>query len=146
MKFAFIHGTPPRDVIRVENLWNGSFGLTTFAETVTEKEIDVEADEKMFKLKATTTGHGNPGCAEFCYNEHSVVVDGEEEWSWEIMQECADNPLRPQGGTWIYDRAGWCPGAPGKLQEFEITPLVNGQNSFTVDYNCEYESAGNYVF
>lgn len=146
MKFAFIHGTAPRDVLDVKNVWNGNFGLTTFDETVTEQSIERLEGEEMYKLKATTTGHGNPGCAEFCDNTHSVKVNGNQEWSWEIMQECADNPLRPQGGTWIYDRAGWCPGAPGKLQEFEITDLVSEQETFTIDYDCEYENQGNYVF
>ena len=60
------------------------------------------------------------------------------------MQECADNPLYPQGGTWIYDRAGWCPGAPVKTQDFELTPLVADQDSFTVEYDITYDPFGNY--
>lgn len=62
------------------------------------------------------------------------------------MQECADNPLYPQGGTWIYDRAGWCPGDKVTTQDFELTPLVQGMDEFTVDYNIEYDPDGNYRF
>jgi len=54
------------------------------------------------------------------------------------MEECADNPLYPQGGTWIYDRAGWCPGAKVTTQNFELTPFVTGQEAFTVDYNIDF--------
>ena len=60
------------------------------------------------------------------------------------MQECADNPLYPQGGTWIYDRAGWCPGAPVRTEDLELTPLVAGQDSFTVEYDVTYDPYGNY--
>ena len=62
------------------------------------------------------------------------------------MQECADNALFPQGGTWIYDRAGWCPGAPTDTRDMELTSLVSGQEGFTVDYDIDYDPDGNYRF
>ena len=62
------------------------------------------------------------------------------------MQECADNALFPQGGTWIYDRAGWCPGAPTETRDMELTPHVAGMESFTVDYDIDYDPDGNYRF
>jgi len=60
------------------------------------------------------------------------------------MQECADNPLYPQGGTWIYDRAAWCPGAPVATQRFELTPWVVGQGTFEVEYDVTDDPFGNY--
>jgi hypothetical protein len=54
-------------------------------------------------------------------------------------------PLIPQGGTWIYARAGWCPGKEGKLEEFELTPFIQN-GSVSVDYNIEEDPYGNYVF
>ena len=62
------------------------------------------------------------------------------------MRECADNALYPQGGTWIYDRAGWCPGAVVDTKNFELTPLVEGQDEFSVDYDITYDPDGNYRF
>ncbi|MCH2199320.1 MAG: T9SS type A sorting domain-containing protein [Flavobacteriales bacterium] len=149
MKFMFIEGTPPRDVKRVEAFWKGTYNLNSFDDNVTAYQIDVEEGEETFRLKTRASGHGfgqGNNCGEFCYNTHSVKVNGETQWSWEIMQECADNPLYPQGGTWIYDRAGWCPGAPVKTQDFELTPLVDNMDSFTVDYDIEYDPDGNYRF
>jgi hypothetical protein len=145
MKFAFIEGTPPRDVMRIERLWDGNFGTGNLDESWGEQEIEVQPGEEGFSLKATASGHGNPGCAEFCNNTHSVWVDGTEHYSWEIMQECADNPLYPQGGTWIYNRGGWCPGAPVTERNLELTPYIDG-DSFTVDYNAANLNAGNYWF
>jgi hypothetical protein len=147
LKFAFIEGTPPRDVENVTAFWKGIHYLSNWDETILPVTYTPEEGEDMWRLKTRASGHdfgqGN-NCAEFCYNTHSVNVNGEEEWSWEIMQECADNPLYPQGGTWIYDRAGWCPGAPVKTQDFELTSLVAGQDSFTVEYDITYDPFGNY--
>ena len=150
MKFAYIYGTPPRDVKRVERMWNGNWGLSGFDNdgNVDTLTFAFEPGEEMAKMKAVATGHGfgqGANCAEFCNNVHSLEVDGIAEWSWQIMQECADNPLYPQGGTWVYDRAGWCPGMEGELYEFELTPWVsNGQ--VDLDYDIEADPNGNYVF
>ena len=148
LKFLFIEGTPPRDVKRVENIWAGNWGLGSWDENVTEQTIEVLPGEEMFKMRTTTSGHGfgsGNNCAEFCFNNHKVKVNGNTEYSWEIMQECADNPLYPQGGTWIYDRAGWCPGAPVAMRGHELTEFISG-DEFTVEYDIDYDPDGNYWF
>ncbi|NOY05330.1 MAG: T9SS type A sorting domain-containing protein [Chlorobi bacterium] len=147
LKFIMIEGTPPRDVIKIENLWRGSIKLKEFAAKVPPRKIDLDPRAKMFKLRVTTTGHkfSNPtNCAEFCPKIHSINVDGVRRYQWQIRQECATNPLYPQGGTWIYDRAGWCPGMPATTQEIELTPYISGSSVF-LDYNCEYDEYGNYI-
>ena len=149
LKFQFIEGEPARDVLDVEAFWKGQYGLAGFDQNVVAYEYTPDAAEEMWRLKTRASGHGfgsGNNCAEFCYNTHKVKVNGEEQWSWEIMQECADNPLFPQGGTWIYDRAGWCPGAPTETRDMELTPLVDGSASFTVDYDIDYDPDGNYRF
>ena len=147
LKFAFIEGTPPRDVKRVDAFWNGTYYLNSWNDNVTAHEFTPSEGEEMFKMITRASGHwfgeGN-NCAEFCYNTHSVLVNDTPQWSWEIMQECADNPLYPQGGTWIYDRAAWCPGAPVSQQEFELSYLVDGAESFTVEYDVTDDPYGNY--
>ncbi|MGB1032425.1 MAG: T9SS type A sorting domain-containing protein, partial [Flavobacteriales bacterium] len=149
LKFLFIEGTPPREVKRVEAFWKGQYEISTWDETVEPKTIAKEEGEEMFRLKTRTSGHwfgqGN-NCGEFCNNTHSVSVNGNQEWNWEIMQECADNPLYPQGGTWVYDRAGWCPGAPTTTRDFELTPLVQNQDEFVLEYDIDYDPYGNYRF
>lgn len=149
MKFAFISGTPPRDVMRMDAFWKGQQNLASFDENITDHVFTPAEGEEMFKLRTRASGHGfgsGNNCGEFCYNTHSVKVDGGLQWSWEVMRECADNPLYPQGGTWIYDRAGWCPGAPVDTKEFELTPLIEGQDEFAVDYDITYDPDGNYRF
>ncbi len=147
MKFAFIEGTPPRDVRSVRNMWQGDFALRTFDASVPPRTVDLDPDASMFKLRTTVTGHqfdNATNCAEFCPKIHSVKVDDRERWNWQIIQECSTNPLHPQGGTWIYARAGWCPGMEGKTQEFELTPFITG-STVTLDYDSDYDEFGNYV-
>ncbi len=146
LKFLFIEGTPPRDVKRIEQPWHGNWDLNTWQDNVLPQTYSLAPDETMAKINVTTSGHwfgqGN-NCAEFCNNIHDIEVNGEPAYSWQIIQECANNPLYPQGGTWIYDRAGWCPGAPVTRRDFELTDYITN-NELTVDYNVSYDPYGNY--
>lgn len=147
LKFLMIKGVPPRDVIKIENVWQGDFALNNFASLVPPKSLNLDPNASMFKLKTTVTGHqfdNATNCAEFCYKIHSLNVDGILRYSWQIIQECSKNPLYPQGGTWIYARAGWCPGMPAKTQNLELTPYIS-ENQVTLDYNAQYDNYGNYV-
>ena len=148
LQFWFIEGTPSRQVLGIENVWQGDIKLQDFSAKVQEKKYKISQDVKMLKLRTCVTGHGmestNNAWAEFSPNIHSVSVNSSIKWSWQIIQECANNPLYPQGGTWIYDRAGWCPGMPGKLQEFDLTPYIDG-DSISIKYNIQYTSGGNYI-
>ncbi len=147
LTFVFIEGTPPRDVVKIENVWNGDYPLSQFVDKVSPKTIPLDPGANMFRLKITTTGHqfSNPtNCAEFCPKIHSLDVGGVTRYQWQIVQQCDLNPLYPQGGTWIFDRAGWCPGMPCTTQDLELTPFISGSTA-AIDYNCEYDDYGNYV-
>jgi len=146
LKFYMIEGTPSRDVVNIERLWHGYYPLNNFDATVPEDTIQLDPAASMHKIKITTSGHewdNATNCAEFCQKNHSVDVDGTTRFSWEILDECADNPLYPQGGTWIYDRAGWCPGAKVTLRELELTPYIDS-DSVILDYNVDYDQYGKY--
>ncbi len=147
LEFHMIEGTPPRDVLKLDEIYRGSFGLKNFETNVQPDTIALLPEAETFKVITRTSGHqfDNPtNCAEFCYKIHSLDVNGSTIAQWEIMQECADNPLHPQGGTWIYDRAGWCPGAKVKQQDIEITDYITG-DTVILDYNSQYDEYGNYV-
>ena len=57
MKFAFIHGTPPRDVKRVERFWNGTYYLNNWYDNVLPFDYLLKKAE-MFKLITRASGHG----------------------------------------------------------------------------------------
>lgn len=146
LEFHMIEGTPPRDVVSIEKMWDGYWALNAFEEKVPPITVYPDPLAEMFKLKITTSGHefdNSTNCAEFCQKTHWVEVDSISRYEWEILDECADNPLYPQGGTWIYDRAGWCPGAKVTEQHIELSPYITG-DSASIDYNCESDPYGKY--
>lgn len=152
LKFAMVKGTPARNVISVENLYSGSRKYKDIADNTqfTPKKIGLDQDGKNFRIKTRTSGHGfgsGENCAEFCAKEHFITIDGEEKFRWLVWKECSTNPVYPQGGTWIYDRSGWCPGAIVDTYDHELQG-VNGGDSITVDYGVEayqFNGEGNYV-
>jgi len=146
LKFYMIEGTPPRDVLNIERLWHGYWALNVFDEKTIPMTMNLDTEAEMFKIKVTTSGHefdNATNCAEFCQKTHFIDVDSINRYDWEIIDECADNPLYPQGGTWIYDRAGWCPGAKVTERNWDITPYINA-DSVVLDYNCDYDQYGKY--
>ncbi len=146
LEFHMIEGTPPRDLLKIEKIYSGYWYLQNFEEDVPPDTVGLLPEAQTFKVRTRTSGHlfSNPtNCAEFCSKIHTLDVDGQTAKEWQILQECAENPLHPQGGTWIYDRAGWCPGMKVTEQDIEITPFVSG-DTVVIDYNSQYDEYGTY--
>jgi hypothetical protein len=143
LKFAFITGTPARTPYKVINLWNGyiNYGSPkTFGQILGPKTITVDKDAVFSKMLVRATGHGEDGsnCAEFCGKMHFLTVDGVQRWSQLVWRDnCAYSPLPAQGGTWLYQRANWCPGAEVQTYSAELTPYLTVNKSNTLVYDAE---------
>lgn len=167
LKFLFIRGTPPRDVVRIDHVWpsSGSYSYRSLAENtaITEQSVKIDPAAKGFRIKTRITGHGHEGtydpnqnlihCCEWANKKHYLHINGVQRFAWDIWQNdnCAMNPVMAQGGNWAPPRAGWCPGATVDDYEFELTPYVNG-DSIRLDYgidpvptNNTGQGTGNYV-
>jgi len=136
IKFYFIVGTPPRNVIDMQQIWRPqSKGYSSIMndDFFEPRNVKLNSNATSFKLKSVITGHGQQG--EFIPRDHYLNIDGgPQEYVWSVWTECAENPVYPQGGTWIYDRAGWCPGEPSDVKEEDITSLVNPGQIHNIDY------------
>ncbi len=55
-------------------------------------------------------------------------------YEWVHIQVCPGNPQYPRGGTWIYDRAGWCPGEAVDWFDLDLTPLFSLGVPVTFNY------------
>ena len=144
MTFVFIKGTPPREVKKIENLWNGdpAYGTSTSIENfLSPKKVKMDPNGSNWRIKMRTTGHGFGGtddCAEFCPRLHSMDVNGVTRFADTMFRyDCSLNPVYPQGGTWIYSRSNWCPGSSVKTYDYELTPYVKAGDSVTLDYNVQ---------
>ena len=136
IKFVFIEGTPSHDIIDIKQIWPvTSESYTRIIDDVRfePRNLILPANAGNVKLKATISGHGQEG--EFIPRTHFLNIDGGyNEFEWQVWKECADNPIFPQGGTWIYDRAGWCPGEATDIQEFNLLEWVYAGDEVEIDY------------
>ena len=149
IKFLFIKGTPPRDVISIQNVWPFSRG---WYQNIQEdgvfepRMMTFDNDGEAFKLRSSVTGHGQNG--EFITRNHFLNVGGgSQEFVYQVWKTCGSNPIYPQGGTWIFDRAGWCPGMATDVHEFDISNYATPGGSIEMDYgvNGAFMSEANYL-
>ncbi len=143
IRFRFITGTPARDVLDIQqlwpirgsaNIWSGyGFGNILEDDVFEPRTINLNPDAGSYKLRSAITGHGSNG--EFTSQAHYMDIDGDfQEFQYNVWKECAYNPMYPQGGTWIFDRAGWCPGMETDIHEFELTDWIEVGQTIDLDY------------
>ncbi len=150
IRFAFVEGTPDRNVTGIERLWNGSFGyggtphINAYFPTMTKTAPTgtVSAD-----LKFTITGHGADanGCCEFLSKNYDVILNSSTIATRAIWKACGLNHMYPQSGTWIYDRANWCPGERTYSNIHNLAGVTPGV-PYDVDIQFEpYVGGGSYT-
>ncbi len=156
VKFLFIKGKPIRDVISVQNIYPwGNYKYEDLADEKVLKpvELGLNPNAKGYMLRARISGHGHNGprnCCEWDSKTHTYFGNGEVLFRWNIWKNCGNNPIYPQGGTWQFDRAGWCPGTPVDTYDFELTRFVEPGDSLKLDYGIEMykdngEKNGKYI-
>ncbi|HRX12062.1 MAG TPA: peptide-N-glycosidase F-related protein, partial [Draconibacterium sp.] len=145
--FEYLFGPPVAKFISVEKMWEGNFQYGN-------PENDIEKSLAPIKVKTSKgasfgrfriqhTGHGMDqpsGCSEFCSRWREFIVDGKVIDHRDMWKDCGENPLYPQGGTWIFDRAYWC---PGDLQVPDIIDVPLTKAKYTLDLDMEPLTAKN---
>lgn len=143
LKFMFVKGQPTREVLAVENIYPyGDFKYELLAtdSVMKERELVLSPAASGYRLKAVISGHGHAGphnCCEWDSKTHSYYLNKGETYRWNVWKDCSNNPIYPQGGTWPFDRAGWCPGTKVDEYEFEITSKVTPGDTILLDYGIE---------
>lgn len=142
MKFRMVEGTPPRDVIGIKNIYTGNHGYADASQhNLPPVTVKIDANVRNARLKMRITGHGFGGtlnCSEFCDRTNELKINGLHAYNHYVWRgDCGMNPLYPQGGTWLYDRAEWCPGAEVRTKNFELSHLVVPGDSMIIDYDLQ---------
>jgi hypothetical protein len=149
LRFAFLPGPPPRPVLAVEPIWpEEDYG---YAELAADRSLPLallplRPDTQAAAVRSRISGHGHYGprnCCEWDAKRHFLAVNGIPRFDWTIWTNCGDNPIHPQGGTWQFDRAGWCPGSFVNTRDHEITPWITGDSLCAIDYSIEAPDPGN---
>lgn len=149
IQFLFIKGTPPREVRNIQNIWpqgNGGHGDILNDNVFEPRSILLDPNASYYKIRSAITGHGQNG--EFVPQEHFININGgPQEFTYQVWKACGKNPIYPQGGTWVFDRAGWCPGMATDVHEFDISLFKSPGIPVTIDYgiNAAPMGAANYL-
>jgi hypothetical protein len=139
----YIEGTPPQDPIDVRNVYTGNFLFGDPANPIeahlSAKTLTAPATGTV-ALKSLISGHGSDGtnCAEFCQKWYRLNINGTQraqKYLW--RDDCGRNQVYPQTGTWVYNRANWCPGNMVIPIVHQLTPLTTPGASFTLDIDMQ---------
>jgi hypothetical protein len=154
VKFVFYPGAAAA-ADGVVNIWGEN--TVTVGEVDAGATVDDQIDPVMVPIPTgtaqvlahlTTTGHSynNSGnCAEFCQMRQDIYVNGTLYSVNPWRGDCDQNPVSPQGGTWEFDRNGWCPGAISVGQLVDITAAVDPGVDNEIDFDIRLANGDEYV-
>lgn len=164
LDYYFIKGEPLREAYKVIPLYYGGFPYgspnNSIENYLPALDIKIDADAQEAAVEILQTGHGfggNENCAEFCEKFHYLKLNGIQRFSSPIWKnDCGMNPLYPQPGTWLYDRANWCPGEMVRPIYYDITNFIKADSNLNINLdmqpfvnngnnNCSYNIAANLI-
>lgn len=141
LDFDIQYGPQVADFVSVDKLWDDSFQYGNPENPIEEQlaPIKINRSEKAafgrFRIQHTGHGMDNPsGCSEFCSRWRELKFDDAIVDHRDMWKDCGNNPLYPQGGTWIFDRAYWC---PGDLQQPDVVDIPLTKSQHTLDLDME---------
>ncbi|MVN20488.1 peptide-N-glycosidase F-related protein [Mucilaginibacter arboris] len=142
LDFEIVKGKPAWEPIAIQKIYDGTYSYGDSSNSI-EKALkpvvfNTLSQAGFARLRVVQTGHGMDvpdGCGEFCSKYRELWYDGKMIDKRSIWKTCGDNPLYPQAGTWIYNRANWC---PGTLMQPDIYDLdLRSGKQHTIDINMQ---------
>ncbi len=141
ISFEITLGDLVAEVVDYKQIYNGSFSYGDPDKPITESlspvEFEMDSTANFARIRVQHTGHGMDApkyCSEFCSRWREILVDDKMIDHRDMWKECGDNNLYPQGGTWIFDRAYWC---PGDLQKPDLIDFPITKTKHVVDFEIE---------
>jgi len=146
--FEILSGPPVVTPLGITPLWNKGYKYGDPNEKIEENLLPVTYESlgqaALSRIRIQHTGHGMDkprGCSEFCTRWRELMLDGKVVDLRDMWKKCGDNPLYPQGGTWIFDRAYWC---PGDLQQPDVIDVFTKPGRHTAALRMEpYTASSN---
>jgi hypothetical protein len=150
MDFNLVQGEPARIPMGFETLYQLSapYGNDNnpFSAVVIEKSITTTKGSDMINFKTIQTGHGmdqQENCSEFCSKTRFTFFDNQIINQKNVWRDnCGFNSLFPQAGTWIYDRAGWCPGSSVIPDDVFVKTTEESNHTFKIDMQAYSNTTG----
>jgi hypothetical protein len=89
------------------------------------------------ELRSFITGHGqgNAGnCSAFCQKEHGFMVGSTQVRKIIWRPDCSTTAMHGATGTWMYPRAGWCPGSDVQPWIEDVTAAAPAGKDVMISY------------
>lgn len=141
VSLSYVEGTSNHPYQKVTRLWasdNWVYGDPAKSYDLPERTLTTNAATKELEMRMTITGHGQgntDNAAEFSDKTHTIRVNGTNVATQRLWKEdCAQNSCSNQAGTWLYSRAGWCPGQAVNPYVLQLTPQLTAGQDIKVDY------------
>ncbi len=144
LKLEMIEGTPPMNAIAAQNIYDGYYAYGNTSNPIENhliaKPFQYNAPVAKAFVKNTISGHGSDdnGCGEFCSKYYDLKINGSAVSQKQLWKsDCGLNDISPQTGTWLYERANWCPGQVVYPITHDISSLTTPASTFSVDVDME---------
>jgi len=145
-------GASPRSIARLYDTTSARFDAT-YDEEFRPVTFTPPSGTTRVVFHGIISGHGGSSgenCAEFCTHQHQLTVNGTEydtEYEMETgtgsafgcARRVSEGVTPNQGGTWVYDRAAWCPGWPVTPWVVDITDSLDLDGENTVRWTSTYQ-------
>lgn len=139
VQFIFIEGPPTRNVESVRQVYHSAYGYgnsTDFENAVSAQSFYIAPSVTSAKVVIDMTGHGSQG--EFDPRNFHIKINGAEIYQRLLWKDdCGWLAVAPQGGTWLLNRANWCPGDKVPIYEVDITPYIVPGSYVDVDLDMD---------
>lgn len=129
---------------RLHRVWETSnwvYGDPDISYDLPEEEVMASDAAESAHLRLTVSGHGQgntDNAAEFSNKTHELRVNGDLVTAHHLWKDdCAQNTCSNQLGTWLFPRAGWCPGQQVNPFTVNLTSVMTPGESLTLDYVLE---------
>lgn len=150
LQLQMIEGEAPRKAVNIKNIYDDYFAYGDAANPIENhlisKTESYAAPATTARIKNIISGHGsdNTGCSEFCRKWYKQLVDGnvlEQHYLWKA--DCGLNELYPQTGTWLFDRANWCPGEQVDPIYHDLSNVTSAGVDFDVNMDLQPYTSSN---
>lgn len=139
IELLYIEGEPSRTVSSIQPIFNGYGNYPSsadFENVVGPQTLSIPAGTTSAKVWVIITGHGSQG--EFDPHDLHLKVNSTEiaaRLAWK--DNCGLNAVFPQGGTWIFNRANWCPGEGVPVMEFDVSNYITAGQNVSIDLDMD---------
>jgi len=137
----FIIGNPDYQYSKISSIYEDDYvvyGDPNVSHDLPVMNFAIEDNTEAAQIRMVNSGHGQGNtnnAAEFFEVTHHFAINGATTFDHHLWKDDCDNNLcSPQNGTWLYDRAGWCPGQQVFPAWWNLEGNFTPSENLSIDY------------